>query len=264
MDLAGALRSARVFDLEQPRYAGAPTFLVHEPGLLLQLHRRHEPGLGESRTSASALLVMTEHSGTHIDALCHQAEDLQLHGGIPVDASVQTSTGFTRLGVDTIPPLFARGVLLDVAGALGVERLADGHAISLVELQQAADGVELRPGDAVLVRLGSGALWADRAAYERAGGVSGEASAWLATRRPLLVGADNLAWDVPGAERDPGTGTTLPGHVHLLVRNGIYIVESLFLEALAAAGAREFAFACLPLKVRGGTGSPVRPVALVS
>jgi len=263
MGLADALRSARVYDLEQPRYAGAPTFPAHEPGLVLSLHRRHEPGLGEARTSASALLVMTEHSGTHIDALCHQAEDLRLYGEVEIDASVQTPAGFTALGADTIPPLIARGVLLDVAGALGESRLPDGHSVSLGELQDAARGVSLRAGDAVLVRLGSGAVWSDRGAYEAAGGISGEASAWLASRRPLLVGADNLAWDVPGSERDPGTGTTLPGHVHLLVRNGIYIVESLFLEELAADGVREFAFVCLPLKVRGGTGSPVRPIALV-
>ena len=90
--------------------------------------------------------------------------------------------------------------------------------------------------------------------------MSGEASAWIAERRPLLVGADNLAWDVPGVVDDT-TGTTLPGHVLLLVRAGIYIVESLNLEALAADGVREFALVCLPLKIRGGTGSPVRPVA---
>jgi len=188
-ELAQALLGARAYDLEQPRYAGAPTFPSHEPGLVLSLHRRHEAGLGEARTSASALLVMTEHSGTHIDALCHQAEDLRLHGGVEVSAEVQTSTGFTALGADTIPPLVARGVLLDVAGALGVERLPDGHAITAEELRRAAEGVELRPGDAVLVRLGSGAAWDDRPAYEAAGGVSGEASAWLAAREPLLVGA---------------------------------------------------------------------------
>jgi len=260
--LAEALLGARAYDLEQPRYAGAPVFPSHEPGLLLSLHRRHEAGLGEARTSASALLVMTEHSGTHIDALCHQAEDLRLHGGVEVDAAVQTSTGFTELGADTIPPLVARGVLLDVAGAAGVERLPDGHAVSADELARAAEGIELRPGDAVLVRLGAGAVWEDRAAYEATGGVAGEASAWLAEREPLLVGADNLAWDAPGVV-DEGTGTTLPGHVHLLVRAGIYIVESLSLEALAADGVREFAFVCLPLKIRGGTGSPVRPLALV-
>jgi kynurenine formamidase len=54
-----------------------------------------------------------------------------------------------------------------------------------------------------------------------------------------------------------------PGHLILLVREGIYIIEALNLEALARDGVREFAFACLPLKLRGGTGSPVRPIALV-
>jgi kynurenine formamidase len=262
MSLADALAGARVYDLEQPRYAGAPVFPAHEPGVILNLHRRHEAGLGEARTSASALLVMAEHSGTHIDALCHQAEALRLHGGVEVSPEVQTSTGFTQLGVDTIPPLVSRGVLLDVAGALGVERLPDGHAVSADELRRAAEGVELRPGDAVLVRLGSGAVWDDRPAYEAAGGVSAAGTKWVLEHEPVAVGADNLAWDVPGAAPDAETGTTLPGHVLALVRAGVYIVESLNLEALAADGVREFSFVCLPLKLRGGTGSPVRPIAI--
>jgi kynurenine formamidase len=256
--LAEALAAARVYDLEQPRYAGAPVFPSHEPGVLLQLHRRHEAGLGEARTSASALLVMAEHSGTHVDALCHQAEGMRLHGGIEVDASVQTPYGFTKLGVDTIPPLLARGVLLDVAGEAP---LPPGHVVSAAELEAAAREVAMRPGDVVLVRLGSGAWWADRPAYEAAGGLGADASAWLVERRPLAVGADNLAWDVPGVA-EPGLGT-LPGHLLLLVRAGVYILESVFLEQLAADAVREFAFVCLPLKLRGGTGSPVRPIALV-
>src|SRR5215218_1298011 len=153
-DLLAALRAARVYDLEQPRYAGAPTFPAHEPGVLLHLHRRHEPDPtrpGERRTSASALLVMAEHSGTHLDALCHQAEDLRLHGGVAVDASVQTPYGFTALGVDTIEPVIARGVLLDVPAALG-RRLEPGYAITAGDLEAAADGIELREGDVVLVR----------------------------------------------------------------------------------------------------------------
>ncbi len=259
-DLLAALGAARVYDLEQPRYAGAPTFPAHEPGVLLHLHRRHEPGLGERRTSASALLVMAEHSGTHMDALCHQAEDLTLFGGVEVDASVQTPYGFTALGVDTIAPVIARGVLLDVPGALGRD-LGPGHAITAAELQAAAEGVELREGDVGLVRTGAGALWDDRAAYEAGPGVAADGSRWLAERRPLAVGADNLAWDVHGA-RDPELGT-LPGHSVLIVRSGVLIIESLRLEELAADGVREFAFVCLPLKFRGGTGSPVRPIALV-
>jgi len=254
-ELADALRGARVYDLEQPRYAGAPSHPVHEPGVLVHLHRRHEPGTGEARTGASALLVMTEHSGTHLDALCHQAENMELHGGIRVDPSVQTPRGFTALGVDTVPPLVARGVLLDVGD------VPPGHAVGAAELEAAAAGVELREGDVVLVRVGAGARWEDRDAFWAAAGMDAGASRWLAERRPLAVGADNVAWDLPGAV-DPELGS-LPGHTLLIVRAGIYIIEMLYLEELARDGVREFAFVCLPLKVRGGTGSPVRPIALV-
>jgi kynurenine formamidase len=252
-DLASALAGAKLYDLEHPRYAGAPVWPAHEPGTLLKLHRRHEPGLGEARTSASALLVLAEHSGTHIDAFCHQAENLCMHGGVEVTAQVQTPEGFTELGTDTIPPLLARGVLLDCADA--------GHAVGADDLERAAEGLEITEGDVILVRTGTGALWEDPEAFLAAGGIDASGARWCAEKRPLAVGADNVAWDVPGAV-DPELGS-LPGHVILLVRAGIYIIEALNLEALAADGVREFAFACLPLKFRGGTGSPVRPIALV-
>jgi kynurenine formamidase len=250
--LSDALAGARAYDLEQPRHAGAPVWPAHRPGVLLKLHRRHEAGLGR-RTSASALVVMAEHSGTHIDAFCHQAENLELHGGVKVDATVQTPDGFTELGTDTIPPLLARGVLLDCASA--------GRAIGAEDLERAAEGVEIRPGDVILVRTGAGALWEDPDAFLAAGGITADGSRWCAARRPLAVGADNMAWDVPDAE-DPELGS-LPGHLILLVRAGVYILEALNLEELARDRVREFAFACLPLKFRGGTGSPVRPIALV-
>src|SRR6478735_9769253 len=95
--LLGALRRTSIIDLEQPRYAGAPTFAAHQPGFVYSLHRRHEPGLG--RTSASGVIVSAEHSGTHIDALCHQAVDLRMHGGCDVTAENQGPHGFTEMGV---------------------------------------------------------------------------------------------------------------------------------------------------------------------
>ena len=256
-----ALSSARAYDLEQPRYAGAPVFPAHEPGFNLFLHRRHEPGTGEQRTGASAMLTMTEHSGTHIDALSHQAYGMKLHGGVEVDPSVQTYVGFTRLGVETIAPIVARGVLLDAARHAGVERLPEGESVEDLGAVADAQGVEPRPGDVVLVRTGSGAVFGDRPAYERGAGIGVAASRWLAERRPLAVGADNLAWDTPGRD-DPELGS-VPGHVVLIVQAGIYILESVYLEELARDGHHEFAFVCLPLKMRGGTGSPVRPLALV-
>jgi kynurenine formamidase len=258
--LLEALGSARVFDLEQLRYAGAPSHPAHQPGFNYFLHRQHAPGAGEARTGASGLVVMPEHSGTHIDALAHQAENLTLHGGVHVDGTIQTSAGFRVLGIETMAPLVGRGVLLDLAGK---KRLPPDHSITAEELAgaEAAGGVEIQAGDVVLVRTGYGALWSEPAEYLRGAGVSAAGSRWLIDKKVSAVGADNLAWDVIGPT-DPELGVTLPGHILLLVRAGIPIIENLNLEDLAAAGVREFLFVCLPLKMRGATGSPVRPIAL--
>jgi len=256
-----ALGAARVFDLEQPRFAGAPTHPAHAPGFNYFLHRHHARGAPEARTSASGIVVMPEHSGTHIDALAHQAENMILHGGVHIDSGVQTSVGFRVLGIDTLEPLVCRGLLLDVART---QLLPPDHAITRQELEHAAriEGVEVRAGDAVLVRTGYGALWTDAPQYLRAAGVSAGGSRWLIERGVRAVGADNIAWDVTSGPLDPEVGVTLPGHVLLLVRAGIPIIENLNLEELAEAHVHEFAFVCLPLKMRGATGSPVRPIAL--
>ncbi len=257
--------NTRIYDLEQPRYFGAPTFPAHAPGLVYTLHRRHEYGLPEARTSASGSFYSTEHSGTHIDALCHQAENLHLYGGRAVDARVQTSTGFTELGVETIAPFLNRGVLLDVARHRGIERIVEGQPVTQAELEATAQtqGVTVAAEDVVLIRTGNGAVWNDPGEYLRAGGIHTDASSWLAEQRVKAVGADNVAWDENDFV-DPEMKVTLPGHVVLLVRNGIYIIENLFLEELAQDKQYEFTFVCLPLKIRGATASPVRPIALVA
>ena len=92
--------NTRVYDLEQPRYFGAPVHPGHAPGYVYTLHRHHEGPTSEARTSASGYMYMTEHVGTHIDALCHQAEDLHMYGGLAVDARVQTGQGFKQLGAE--------------------------------------------------------------------------------------------------------------------------------------------------------------------
>ncbi|HYK86890.1 MAG TPA: cyclase family protein [Ktedonobacteraceae bacterium] len=260
--------NAHIYDLEQPRYFGAPTFPAHAPGYVYTLHRHHERGPGnvsEARTGASGFMYTTEHSGTHIDALCHQAEHLHLYGGREVNASIQTSNGFTELGAETIAPLLARGILLDIARHRNVDRIGHGNPIQRNELEATMheQKVSIQEGDVVLVRTGNGTLWHDPTTYLQAGGVTGDASSWLAEKGIKAVGADNVAWDEVGMV-DPELQVTLPGHVILLVRNGIYILENLFLEDLARDQHYEFTFICLPLKLRGATGSPVRPIAIVT
>jgi kynurenine formamidase len=255
--------SSRIYDLEQVRYFGAPVYPSHAPGFVYTLHRHHEPGTDEARSSASGFMYTTEHSGTHIDALCHQAENLYLHGGREIDARIQTPTGFTQLGAETIAPIVTRGILLDAARQRGVERIEVGKPVTRAELEALAhgSGIAVGEGDVVLVRTGNGALWQDPAAYLQAGGMSADASYWLAGKGVRAVGVDNMAWDEPGM--DPDLKVSLPGHVILLVRHGIYIIENLFLEELARDRRHEFTFICLPLKLRGATGSPVRPIAVI-
>lgn len=263
MSLFDALAQARTYDLEQPRHHGAPIHPAHTPpGFHYLLHRRHEAGASaDARTSASGTLITSDHAGTHIDALAHQAEDLTVNGGRRVDGRLQTAFGFTELGVDTIPPLIARGVLVDLAPG---GRTAPARAIPLAEVKEACaeQGIEPRRGDVFLVRTGGGTVIDDPAEYMRTAGLAGEVSQWLADAGVRAVGADNLAWDWTQGT-DPATNTTLPAHVILLVRSGIHIVENLWLEELARDRVREFVFVCLPLKLRGATGSPVRPIAIV-
>jgi kynurenine formamidase len=158
----------------------------------------------------------------------------------------------------------ARGVLLDAASHSGVDRLPPEAVITRADLEEIAEAqnVKISEGDVLLVRTGYGGLWDEPASYLRAAGVSSDGSRWAAEHKVLAVGADNTAWEVMGAV-DPDLGVSLGGHLILLVRNGIYILEHLFLEELARDRCYQFLFVCLPLKLRGATGSPVRPLALV-
>lgn len=257
---------ARVYDLEQPRFHGMPIHPVHRPGYHYALHRRHrdthQPALHGPRTAASGSLTMMEHTGTHIDALCHQSCGLTLFGGIPAH-EVETPTGFKKLGVETVPPLLCRGVMLDIAGWKGVARLPARQSITADDLKTCASAqkVDVRVGDVLLVRTGYGSIWNQEAEYLGAAGVGKSGTLWAAERQVVAVGADNMAWDAPD-DRDPETGATLFAHVYLLPQKGIYIIENVNLEELARDGCYTFTFIGIPLKFQGATGSPLRPLAL--
>jgi kynurenine formamidase len=188
---------------------------------------------------------------------------MRLYGGIPAEGRVQSTFGFTELGADRLPAIFARGLLIDLVRHQGA-LVEPARWIGLEEVKAAADhqGVQPARGDVVLIRTGNGRNWADPALYLKGAGMAAQVSSWLAEVGVLAVGADNMAWDWTG-EADPELGFTLPGHVLLLVRAGVYIVENLMLEELGEAGVSDFTFVCLPLKIQGATGSPVRPIALV-
>lgn len=265
--LASQFKHARIIDLEQPRFHGMPIHPAHKPGYFYALHRRHrdtyQPAVHGPRSGASGMLTMMEHTGTHIDALCHQACCLKVFGNVDAD-SIETPFGFKELGIEQVPPLLTRGVLLDVATWKGQTPLPRDYSIGADELIACAQAqnVEVQKGDVLLVRTGYDTLWNDEAAYLQAAGVGKSGTLWAAEQGVVAVGADNMAWDAP-KDIDPDTGATLFAHIHLLTRKGIYIIENLDLRVLAATKSHAFAFIGIPLKFQGATGSPIRPLALV-
>jgi kynurenine formamidase len=260
--LAEQLVNARVIDLEQPRFPGMPMFPANAPNYTFMLHRRHEEGL-ESRTSAAGMILAADHAGTHVDALCHQAENMEMFGGVPVSAANQGPGGVGVLSAESLPPMIRHGVLIDLVEARG-GRLPPRYLVERDELAGAAErqGVAPHPGDVLLVHTGWGAAWEDPD-YITGGGMARSSGEWAAGLGVYAVGADNMSWDVPGYV-DPVLGHSLPNHTLLLARAGILIFENMLLGELAATGAREFVFVSLPLKLVGATGSPTRPVAIIT
>jgi kynurenine formamidase len=174
-----------------------------------------------------------------------------------------TRTGFTKLGIQNVGALVTRGVLIDVAALKNVDILPDSYEVSVQDLQQAMarQNVALQPGDAVIIHTGWGKLWGkDNARYSRGNpGLGIAASEWLARQNPMLVGADTPPVEV---SPNPDPQVSLPTHQIMLVINGIHLLENLKLDELAAKGVYEFALIVEPLKIEGGTGSTVAPIAI--
>jgi kynurenine formamidase len=258
-------RGTRVYDLAQPLMAETPSSPNH-PGFRMSLTRRHGDKVRDDGGSAASELIVTGgHVGTHVDALAHVSHRGKLYGGISAEES-QRGGRFSHHGIDQMQPMFCRGVLLDVAGLHGVDVLPGGYGISRDDLEAAARkaGVEVRPGDAALVRSGWANNFEDATAFVgHESGVPGPeepAAAWLAERGVRATGSDTIAYEQikPGAGHD-----LLPVHRLLLVERGVHIIEVMNLEEIAAEGVYEFLFVLAPLKIVGGTGSPVRPLAVV-
>jgi len=212
----------------------------------------------------SELVMGTVHTGAHIDAHGHMTIDGRWHGGT-ADSDLG-DFGPLKGDATEIPPLWRRGVLYDVPGHRGVESLPAGEPVTADELLAIeAAGVAAGEGDVVLVRTGYLAHWPDpdALAAHRGAGPDIGAAQLLAERGVLAVGSDTETFEVQPAP-DRGTpANPQPVHTLLLIERGIYILESLDLEGLARAGAREFLFVALPLAIRGATGSMVDPVAIV-
>jgi len=229
----------------------------------LNVQRTSGPN-GRNQQGGNEETVFTElgQMGTQFDGLAHQQLGPYLYNCVEAE-KVARRGGFTKLGVEKAGSFFARGVLLDIAALKGVDMLPDDYMITVADIEaaMARQNVEVRKGDAVLIRTGWGRLWTvDNARFIKGEpGIGLEAAEFLVKRNVMIVGSDNWAVEV---RPYPDRGLFLPVHGYLLNVNGIYLIENLDLEALARDKVNEFAFVVAPLKLRGGTGSSVAPIAV--
>lgn len=217
-----------------------------------------------NRRGSNEEIVISEigQVGTQFDGFSHQTIGNSMYNCYKVDETA-TRTGFSKLGIEQVGALMTRGVLIDVAALKGVEILPDTYEITEGDLQQALrrQNLTLQPGDAVIVNTGWGRLWGrDSARYGRTSpGLGVAAAEWLVRQDPMLVGADNSGVNV---NPNPDPAVSNPIHQIMLVVNGIHLLENLKLDDLAAMRAYEFALVVQPLKIQGGTGSTVAPIAV--
>ena len=210
---------------------------------------------------AEDTVVMPLHIGTHVDALCHAWYDDKLYNGYLGD-TLRSTTGATRLGIEKMPPVVTRGVLLDLVRLKG-RVLSPGESIGRADLEAAAAAAGIRPerGDAVLLRTGwleaqKGVKQVD---FNVEPGIDVEAGLWLAEACVAMIGADNFAVEVLPFPQ----GLVFPVHQCLIRDYGIALLEGLMLDPLVASGRHEFMFVASPLPIVGATGSPLAPVVIL-
>ena len=260
--LHGVLRGRRVFDLGMDLYHGMPNHPMHSPFMYQMLRTHGDLIQGENVTVAVDVFGMSCHTGTHLDGLGHFAKNGCLHGGIPVEKGQDKVEGMLVHGIHQVAPILRRGILLDIATTQRVNILEPNQVIGPAEMEAAAKvaKIQVRSGDVVMIRTGWIKLWPDQRKYYsvQSGqpGLNIEAARWATDQGAFCLGSDNFAIEhIPSAVEHV--------HVHCLVEKGVHLLEVVNLEELAQTGTFEFLLMMIPLKIRGGTGSPVRPLAIV-
>lgn len=272
LEALALVREGRLFDLSHVTEIGAPRFEpVQTPYLLLGapnwqggIRRRRAAGATNDAGANLERIEMTTHVGTHIDALGHFTIGSRMFGGRDANDTM-TDFGLAKLGIEQAPPIVSRGLLVDLAHLDGGEHLESGRAIGpdAIERSLTVSGLQIRQGDIVFIHTGWGRFYMQDNGRYLSGepGINLAAAQWLTGQGVTAIGVDNMAVEVLPGENDPVE--KMPVHQHCLVEAGVYLIENLLLAPLAEAGVREFCFILLPVKFRGASGSPARPIALV-
>jgi kynurenine formamidase len=303
------VRTGEVVELGHVNQEGIPTY-GNRPYQMIMPQKGAPVGANAVVANEEYILAPIGHVGTQLDGLGHigigasgdgdhgetdahgghgtdddgNGNGIRYYNGVPA-SEADHRNGLLRLGIEHAKPFITRGILLDIAAVKGIDPLPEAYEVTMADVRAAlgAAGIaeqDLLPGDALLFRYGWEAYWEQPERYNtRPPGIGMEVARWLAERRIALTGSDTWCLEVVP---NPDPALRFPVHQELLTRNGIYIMENLALDEVAArwrTGAEpgtsdvraldgrtpfrhEFLLIALPIRSKGAAGSPLRPVAV--
>jgi kynurenine formamidase len=266
------VQTGRVYEIGQVYERGMPLGATRD--YALRLVPAIEPA-GTNRVLYNDEFLAAEvgQVGTQFDGLGHVGGEVRYADGSLqrvfyngyTTGEMNAGTGLLKLGIEHVKPLLTRGVLVDLPAYKNVQRLPGGYEVTLADVRGALarQGItesSIMPGDAVLFRYGWAQLWSTPAEFmaARLPGIGLEVARWLVERKVSVTGSDTSVTEV---SPNP-TGQTIPVHQELMMKNGIFNIENMTFEELAAERAYEFLFVATPIRFEGATGSPLRPLAI--
>ena len=266
--------TGRVYELGQVYEAGMPLYGQRSYTLTIP-GGSERPAFGQNQLLGNDEMITGQlgQVGTQFDGPGHIGTRLRMADGTEQDVyyngftweEIQGESGLRELGVEQIKPIITRGVLIDIAGYQNVPILPPTYEVTLADLRgalarQGMNEAGIQPGDAIFFAYGWSAHWRDPAVYQATQpGIGLEVARWIVERKASMVGSDS-----PGLEvtPNPDPGLIFPVHQELITRNGIWNLENLHFEELLAEQTYQFLFVFTPVRFKGATGSPGRPIAI--
>jgi hypothetical protein len=274
LESARLVKTGKIYEIGQVYEKGMPLFGQRTYTLLSPASPTYSfPGGNRLVGNDEFVSAEIGQVGTQFDGPGHIGQKVTMANGLVEDVYYNGFTGgemyspygLRNLGVENVKPIFTRGILIDIAGFKDLPNLPARYEVTLADVRgalarQGLQESEFLPGDALLFRYGWAKFWTEPARYNAdPPGIGLEVARWVVDRKASMVGSDQ-----GGTEVQPNPDPTLvfPVHQELIMKNGIFNIENLTLEELARDRAWEFLFVFTPVRFKGATGSPGRPIAI--
>ena len=274
LDAVRLVKTGKVYEVGQIYEKNMPTFgqrtyAFHSPGNPTY----YFPGANSLVGNDEFLCAEIGQVGTQFDGPGHIGMRMTMADGSTEDVYYNGYTGhemynpygLQKLGVENVKPILTRGILIDLAGYAGVESLPNRYEVTVEDVRgaltrQGMSESDIRPGDALLFRYGWARYWDNATRYNHEPpGIGVEVAKWVVERKASMVAGDSGGTEV---QPNPNPDVSNPVHQELIMKNGIFNLENLALDELARDQAYEFLFVFTPIRFKGATGSPGRPLAI--